>query len=72
MPPAWAALLDGLALLATHQNNEYSPFHCEHDTLTVMAEPSHFTGAELAELEVLGFFPSGDGETFTSFRFGSA
>lgn len=72
MSTAWADLIEGLTLLAKHQNNDISPFHCEHDTLTVMAEPSHFSADELVRLDALGFFPSDDGETFTSFRFGSA
>ncbi len=29
MPPAWADLLEGLALLAKHQTNGISPLHCE-------------------------------------------
>lgn len=71
MPKAWDDLIQGLAPLATHQNNEISPFHCFHDELTVMADPSAFTAQELARLDGLGFHP-GDGETFRSFRFGSA
>jgi hypothetical protein len=72
IPQAWSDLIEGLALLATHQNNDVSPLHCEHDTLNVMADPSAFTSDELARLEELGFRPSSDGETFYSFRFGSA
>lgn len=70
LPPAWADLIEGLALLAQHQNNDISPFHCEHDTLTVMADPAGFSDEELARLEQLGF--EADDETFYSFRFGSA
>lgn len=71
-PKAWADLLSGLTLLAAHQNNDISPFHCEHDTLTVMADPAAFTPEELARLDELGFFPHSDGDAFTSYRFGSA
>lgn len=76
LPKAWADLLEALTLLATHQNNEVSPLHCEHDQLTVMADPFAFTADELARLERLGFragAPGSDSEgTFYSFRFGSA
>lgn len=72
MPPAWSDLIEGLTLLAAHQTNDVSPLHCEHDELTMMADPTAFTNDERARLVELGFFPSPDGETFTSFRFGSA
>lgn len=71
-PKPWSDLLEALTLLARGQNNPVSPFHCEHDELTVMADPSAFTEEELARLDELGFFPSGDGEAFHSYRFGSA
>lgn len=72
VPQAWADLLEALTILARHHNNDVSPLHCGDDTLTVMADPATFTPNELARLDALGFFPSGDGETFTSYRFGSA
>ena len=72
MPKAWADLLEGLTLLATHQSNDISPLHCEHDQLTVNADPSAFTAEELAHLEKLGFNVDDDDEAFYSFRFGSA
>lgn len=72
MPQAWADLLEGLTLLAKHQSNEDSPFHCSNDTLTVMAYPGRFTTAELDRLAGLGFLPDAHEDTFTSFRFGSA
>ncbi len=71
MPKAWADLIHGLTMLARHQSNDISPFHCEHDELTVMADPAKFTPDELDHLAALGFLPGSDG-TFTSFRFGSA
>jgi hypothetical protein len=72
MPPAWTDLIEALTLLATHQNNAISPLNCQHDELTVMADPADFTEAELARLEELGFSPNHDNATFYSFRFGSA
>lgn len=76
MPQAWADLLEGLTLLAKHQNNDISPFNCSHDQLTVMADPAMFTTEEIAHLDDLGFHAGKPGseneETFYSFRFGSA
>lgn len=71
-PKAWADLIEGLTLLAAHQSNDISPLHCEHDQLTVMADPADFTDDELARLDELGFCPDHDTATFTSSRFGSA
>jgi hypothetical protein len=72
MPKAWQDLIEALTLLAKGQNNDISPTHCEHDQLTVMADPADFTEADLTRLNELGFFPNHDDATFTSFRFGSA
>ena len=72
LPRHWRNLLDALTLLAQHQNNEVSPFHCEHDELTVMADPQKFTSRELGQLDEWGFFPTSDGDAFRSFRYGSA
>lgn len=72
LPAAWGDLIEGLTLLATHQNNDASPFHCEHDELTVMADPDAFTDEEIARLDQLGFHASYLEEAFHSFRFGSA
>lgn len=71
LPKAWVDLIEALTLLAEHQNNEISPLHCEHDQLTVMADPAAFTADELARLDELGFH-AGTDETFYSFRYGSA
>ena len=70
-PKPWADLIQALTMLAHNRTNDTSPFHCEHDTLTVMADPGQFTADELAWLDEAGFFPGEDG-TFTSFRYGSA
>lgn len=72
LPKAWAHLLEALTLLAKGRSNDGGPFHCEHDELTVMADPADFTDAEIARLDELGFFPDHDEATFKSFRFGSA
>lgn len=73
MPPAWADLIEGLTLLATHQNDAISPFNCTHDTLNVMADPTAFTVEELARLDELGFHTDSESyASFYSFRFGSA
>jgi hypothetical protein len=71
IPKAWADLIEGLTILATRQNNDISPLHCEHDQLTVMADPAAFTADELTRLDEMGFH-AGDEQTFYSFRFGSA
>lgn len=70
LPPAWADLFEALALLATHQNNDLSPFHCSHDQLTVMADPAAFTAEEIARLDALGFHVGDD--SFYSWKYGSA
>lgn len=71
LPSAWKDLMEALTLLSQGQVNGLSPFHCEHDKLTVMADPARFTAEDIAHLEILGFHPDDD-ETFYSFRFGSA
>ncbi len=71
MPPAWADLIEGLTILAQHPTDTISPFHCEHDTLNVMADDEAFTEEEIARLDQLGFSVNSEGG-FYSFRFGSA
>lgn len=72
LPEAWAGLLEALTILATGQCNATSPLHCEHDTLTVMADPKAFTDAQVDQLDGLGFSVDQDDETFYSFKYGSA
>ena len=77
MPEAWRDLLEGIAILARHPGNDISPFHCEHDKLTICADPAEFTTEELERLEALGFHAADeddydDADSFYSFRFGSA
>jgi len=52
--------------------NPHNPFHCEHDELMVcVVDPEEVSTEDRTELDKLGFFPSSDGEYFSSFRFGS-
>ena len=70
-PVAWTNLIQALTLLSRGQSNPASPLHCEHDELTVMADPDEFTLQEIEQLEAWGFH-TGDDQTFRSFRYGSA
>lgn len=72
VPPAWADLIRAVTLLAKGQSNTISPFHCEHDKLTVCADPAKFTQEELDRLEKWGFDADAEDECFYSFRYGSA
>jgi hypothetical protein len=72
IPQAWTDLIEGLTLLATAQDNDISPLHCEHDTLHVQADASRLTRQQLDHLESLGFHEDDDLGGFYSFRFGSA
>ena len=73
---AWQDLVEALQILARHPSNDVSPTHCEHDKLTVMADPARFTDDEITYLESLGFLAGNPGSqdecTFYSYRFGSA
>jgi hypothetical protein len=68
----WTDLIEALTLLARGQSDNSSPFHCEHDVLTVMSDPDEFTEEELARLSALGFDAGPDDGTFSSFRYGAA
>jgi hypothetical protein len=85
MPRQWAELITGLAMMAGREGSGTYPTHCEHDTMTVCADPKAFTDAELDRLDALGFFVPGRRDDddqpvgrehwedyFTSYRFGSA
>ena len=67
---AWKDLVEALTLLSKGQSNEISPLHCEHDELTVCADPTEFTMEERSRLKELGFLV--DDDAFKSYRFGSA
>lgn len=69
---AWADLAEAIEIFRTGNVNVISPFHCTHDTLGVMASPESYTKDQLARLNELGFHPDIVGESFYSFRFGSA
>lgn len=68
-PKGWRDLIAALTLLSKGAVGN-DPTHCEHDELTVCADPSKFNRADIELLDELGF-SAGD-EAFTSFRFGSA
>jgi hypothetical protein len=72
VPPDWTCLLSALKLISRGGYNDISPFHCETDVLTVMADPEMFTSTELDQLAEWGFDAGPDAGTFTSRRFGSA
>ncbi len=58
-PAAWKDLITGLTLLARGQTNDISPLRCDHDQLTIMADPHKFTKEERVLLDELGFFVDG-------------
>lgn len=68
---AWADLSRAIEMLSWHKTDIISPFHCEHDQLSVMSDATAYAPEELAELEELGFDVDEDGG-FYSFRYGSA
>ena len=64
-------LIEALQIMSKYMDaDEYSPTHCEHDSLYVLANPSNVSPEDTARLAELGFRPEGD--TFRSYRFGSA
>ena len=72
--PAWTDLISAIHLLSKHATDEVSPFHCEHDTLTVLSDPAKYTEEEIAQLDEWGFHVGNDSDDdcFSSFRYGSA
>lgn len=62
-------LIKALQIFAKYGNVDY-PTHCEHDKLTVCYSPEDFSEEDIAALDELGFHS--DGESFYSYRFGSA
>ncbi len=58
-------------LLKYNPEDDYAPFHCEHDKLFLCCgvNPKDVSEEDKAELEKLGIH--GDEETFYSYRFGS-
>lgn len=72
LPEHWADLIEALAIMGEHPSSPVSPTHCEHDRLTVMADPDMFTTAQRDRLADLNFEQSEDGNTFSSNWYGSA
>lgn len=68
---AWSDLIAALTLLA-RAGNPVSPFHCEHDTLHIMADPADFTPEELAQLEAWSIHADEENGSFYSHYYGSA
>lgn len=72
VPKAWKDLAEAIEIFSKYAEGE-RPFHCEHDTLHVMADPAKYTKEELDRLYDLGFYVGEDDEDqFYSFRYGSA
>jgi hypothetical protein len=69
---AWADLAEAIEIFRTGTVNLVSPFNCSHDRLGVMADPASYTKDQLVRLDDLGFSVDSDGESFYSWRFGSA
>ena len=69
-------LIEALTILQKYlKEDNHNPTHCSAKQLTIMdVEPSKVSPEDLARLDELGFFPSGDEEDsyFLSFRFGRA
>ena len=63
-------LLEAIKIFLKY-DNPYSPFHCEHDTLTVDIDPAIVSEGDRDRLEELGFHSFEGDDCFTSFRFGS-
>jgi hypothetical protein len=68
----WTDLVEAIEIFRTGSVNKTRPFHCAHDTLSVMADPESYSEDQVARLEDLGFLVDRDGECFYSWRFGSA
>jgi hypothetical protein len=64
-------LIKALQIFAKYTDTKW-PTHCEHDEMFVMVDPSDVSPEDLEVLEALSFTPSSTGETFSSYRFGSA
>lgn len=69
---AWDDLIEGLTLLKPYRTDDFSPLHCEHDELWVMADPNKVAPEILVKLDELGFFVDDESDGFKSYRFGSA
>lgn len=63
-------LIEALQIFMKYDNPD-SPFHCEHNRLTVCIDPEHFDESDLARLESLGFFADMEELFFYSYKYGS-
>lgn len=65
-------LIEALQIFLKYKD-EYSPTHCEHDVLWIMAvSKEEVSPGDQARLKELGFFWSESDGCWQSFRFGSA
>jgi hypothetical protein len=64
-------LIEALQIFRKY-GNPHCPTHCEHDVLYVMISPVDVSEEDKVKLDKLGFFVGEYGESFSSFRFGSA
>jgi len=65
-------LITALLIFRTYTNDP-NPTHCEHDVMYVLVNPEDVTDEDLEKLATLSFRPDDEwGESFISYRFGSA
>lgn len=65
-------LIEALTIFLKYKN-VYSPTHCEHDLLWIMAVTQDEVSVEdTARLDALGFFYSEHDDSWQSYRYGSA
>ena len=64
-------LIKALQIFLKYTSDKY-PTGCEHDVLYVYVYPGDVNQEDIEELDSLGFFPDDDGESFMSYRYGSA
>jgi hypothetical protein len=65
-------LIEALQIFAKYMEDVDLPTHCEHDELFVMVDPAVVSKEDKKRLKTLTFTPSSDGDTFSSFYYGSA
>ncbi len=64
-------LIEALTIFLKYGDPTF-PTHCEHDEMFVLIKPALVSPEDLAKLDELGFIPSDDGDSFYSYRYGSA
>lgn len=65
-------LLEAFQIFSKYISEENNPTICEHDVMFVMCDPERVSKEDIKRLRELSFILSPDGESFRSFRFGSA